>query len=248
MRLPILTLLPLVICASAAPAHEWRDDDRDPGITGTADGNGMSWSAHGFDEVGLGGGASVDVRVGPAWSVRATGPAAAIAQMRVRLRGDSLVIDPRPPYREGRAEMQRQVHFTVTLPKLEDVSVGGSGKVTVDRVDGARLSVSVGGSGTLSIGRVAVDSAAVSIGGSGNVTTAGTARDLTVNIGGSGSFEAPGLRSAAATVSTAGSGSVHTIVDGHAVVSTVGHARVDLGATAHCQVSRMGSSEVRCGG
>jgi hypothetical protein len=248
MRLILLTLLPLSLCAGAAPARDWGDDDRDPGIAGVADGTATRWAARGFDDVAFGGEAQFTVRVGPAWSVSATGPAAAIAAMRVRLRGDSLVIGPRPPYREDSAGLQHQVHFTVTLPRLEKVALGGAGRATVDRVEGDALSVAVGGSGSLTLDRVAVGSAAVSIGGAGRVSAAGTARDLTVNIGGSGSFDSPALRAQTATVSTAGSGTVRTNVDGHAMVSAVGHARVDLGAKAHCQVSRLGSSEVHCGG
>ena len=248
MRPSFLILSSLALCAATAcaAANEW-NQDRGPGMTGVRDGDTTVYPAQGFDEVAFGGAATADVRVGPSWSVRATGPAEALAEMRVRVEGDKLIIDNRQPYREGRSELQRQVHFAITLPRLDEVALGGSGKMTVDQVDGARLGVAVGGSGSLSIGRLAVDSAAVSIGGSGSVTTTGTARALTVNIGGSGSFDAPGLRAQGATISTAGSGSVRTSVDGHATVSTVGSGRIDLGTGAHCQISRMGRSEVRCG-
>lgn len=233
--------------ATAASAQSWQND-RGPGIAAERRGDALTYSATGFDGVASWIAGSVEVRVGPAWSVQATGPADGFANIRVAREGHTLAIDHRYRNRDRDLNRERLVRFVVTMPRLESVALGGSGRIGVDRIKGEHLEASVGGSGNLALGTVAVGSAKVSIGGSGGVTATGSADRLVVNIGGSGSFEAPALRSRSAEVSTAGSGRVRTAVDGLAQVSTVGSGSVDLGPRARCRTARMGSAQVRCGG
>ncbi|KQT34844.1 hypothetical protein ASG29_01420 [Sphingomonas sp. Leaf412] len=244
-------LLPLTALLAAAPAAGARDRDRGPGIAGERQGDTTVYRVAGFDRLAVGGPASSDVRVGPAWSLRIDGPPEAVARLRVVVERGRLEIGPRAnDARADRAEVDadRRVRIAVTMPRLSDVALGGSGRMTVDRVTGDRFAAALGGSGALSIGRLAVGDATVSIGGSGQVSTAGEVRTLTLNLGGSGDLIAPDLRAGSATVSAAGSGSVRAQVDGEARVSLVGSASVDLGPRARCRTTRMGSGTVRCGG
>lgn len=242
-----MRLFPLLAAAlvttAAAPADQ---RDRGPGIAGERRGDAVAYRADGFTAVAFGLPGQVEVRVGPAWSVRAQGPAAAFANVRVVRNGDDLEIGHRYSGREDAAE--RQLHFVVTLPRLAAASLGGSGAMAVDRVRGTAFDASLGGSGSMTLGTIEVARATVSIGGSGNVVARGSAGSLTVNLGGSGSLRGPGLRAAGARISTAGSGSVELAVDGPAQVSTVGSGKVNLGPRARCSVTRMGSATVRCGG
>ncbi|OWK30780.1 head GIN domain-containing protein [Sphingomonas mucosissima] len=226
------------LCATAAQADE---------ITGERDGEALVYRVGGFDSVGLGIPASVDIRVGPDWSVRASGPANALAELRVERDGRSLQLRPRNGWRNTNASLARQVRVIITMPQLASASIGGSGRMAVDRVTGESLRASVGGSGSLALGTVAVDNLAVSIGGSGEVTAAGRAAQLTVKNSGSGRFAAPDLRASGATVSAAGSGQVRAVVDGPATVSLAGSGMVDLGRGAKCTVRRAGSGRVICG-
>lgn len=241
-----LSLLALPFVLTAAMAYDG-NSDRGPGVAGERQGDTTIYRATEFHNVAYGLPGQVDIRVGPAWSVRATGPAAAFANLRVAIERGTLAIEHR--YRDGKADLpiERQVHFTITVPRLTGVALGGSGGMTVDRVSGASFDAAVGGSGSLAIGDVAVDRAEVSIGGSGNVTARGSTRSLSINLGGSGSLQAPGLRAASAQVASAGSGRIEATVDGPATVSLVGSGSVDLGPTARCTVTRMGKAQVRCG-
>lgn len=227
------------VCATTAQADE---------ITGERDGEALVYRVGGFDSVGLGIPASVEIRVGPTWSVRASGPTNALAELRVEREGRSLRIRSRDGWSSDRGALARQVRVVITMPQLASASVAGSGRMMVDRVTGASLRASVGGSGSLALGSVAVDDLEVSIGGSGAVTAAGRATRLTVKNGGSGRFAAPDLRASSATVSTAGSGRVRARVDGTATVSLAGSGVVDLGQGARCTVRRVGSGKVICGG
>lgn len=240
MRYLTLLLLPL---AAGAPAQ-----DRGPGIAPVRQGDRLVYPASGFTGVGFGLAARVEVRTGGAFSVTATGPAAAFANVRVVRREGSLDIGRRRMGERGNEALERQIVFRVTMPRIEDAALGGSGRMVIDRAAGDVFEASVGGSGGIQVGALAVNRARVNVGGSGSFAAASTARTLQVNMGGSGSVDAPGLRASQATVSSAGSGSVRATVQGPATVSLVGSGGVDLGPAARCNVTRMGSGRVRCGG
>jgi hypothetical protein len=243
MRLLPLFALPLI--ATAAMAAD--SYDRGPGLPGDRQGDATAYRVADFDKVGFGLAGEIDVRVGPAWSVRATGPAAALANLRVTRDDGSLKIERRFNDRDSERKLERQVRFVVTLPRLSGVGLGGSGRMTVDRVQGGAFDAALGGSGNMTLGSIKVDRADISIGGSGNIAAAGSARSLKVSLGGSGNLQAVGLRATSADVSAAGSGGIRATVDGSAQVSVVGSGTVDLGRGARCTVTRMGSAKVRCG-
>lgn len=244
MRLLPLLALPFLVTAAMASDGA---NDRGPGLPGDRQGDTTSYRVADFDKVTFGLAGDVDVRVGPAWSVRATGPAAAFADVRIVRENGTLEIAHRYRNRETDRDLERQVHFVVTLPRVAGVVLGGSGRMSLDQVRGSAFDAMVGGSGSLSLGTIEVERANVAIGGSGRITARGSARSLLVSVGGSGSLQAPDLRASTARVSTAGSGTVRATVDGPANVSTVGSGGIDLGPNARCTVTRIGKAQVRCG-
>ncbi len=243
MRCFALLLIPIAAVSSAA-----YDDDRGPGIVGQRQGNNIVYPVSRFDSVGLGSAANVAVRIGPTWSVRATGPATAFADFRIERDRDSIEIGRRYRHRRPNIALERQIRVYVTMPRITDAAVGGEGTMAVDRVTGDKFEAAVGGSGNLAIGALDTRQARVSIGGSGGVTARGRVAALTVSIGGSGRFNAPALHAARATISIGGSGSVRASVEGPAQVSMAGGGDVDLGPAARCTTSRIGGGRVRCGG
>jgi hypothetical protein len=241
----LLSLLALPLIATVAIAADTAD--RGPGLPGERQGDATAYRVADFDKVGFGLAGEIDVRVGPAWSVRATGPAEAFANLRVTRDNGSLHIMRRFDDLDRDRQLERQVRFVVTLPRLSSVGLGGSGRMTVDRVQGGTFEAALGGSGNMALGSLQVDRAEISLGGSGSITAAGSARSLKVSMGGSGSLLAAGLRASSADVSAAGSGGIRATVDGPAQVSVVGSGTIDLGRGARCSVSRMGKAQVRCG-
>ncbi|QKR98882.1 DUF2807 domain-containing protein [Sphingomonas sp. CL5.1] len=244
---PVLLALPLAAIAATAGAASW-DSDRGPGIAPRRDGGALVYPVDGFSSIGLALPARVDVRVGPAFSVRATGPAQAFADVRVTRKGDSLQIEQRYPGHARDERALRAVRFVVTMPRIRSASIASSGGIDVDRVAGDRFDGAIGGSGSLTLGNVAVERLSGSIGGSGSIIASGDARQLTVNLGGSGRFSGERLHARAADISIAGSGGVRARVDGDARVSIAGSGDADLGPRARCAVSRVGSGKALCGG
>lgn len=220
-------------------------DDDGPGVAASGGGTTRSYAVGDFTGVELKGADDVDVRVGTAFSVRAEGPSKELDTLRIVKDGDTLDIGRRSGASFGRSD---PVKVFVTLPRLAKAGVGGSGMMTVDRVEGTNFAGSVGGSGNLSIAAMTVDAADLSIAGSGGLMAVGTATALTVNIAGSGDLTAPQLVARRAQVSIAGSGDARAVVDGPAKVNILGSGDVDLGPKAKCEVSKMGSGSVSCGG
>lgn len=202
-----------------------------------------AYAVSGFTGVELAGPDDVRVTVGPAFSVRAAGPSDVLDRLDVAVQGDRLRVR-----RTGRSVGRQGASVFVTLPVLRSASLGGSGDLNVDRVEGGELSAAVGGSGDLTVGRLAVDRMMGSVAGSGTLSLAGTARDLELSVAGSGGVAAGDLVAERATVSVMGSGDVRATVRGSATVSVIGSGDVDLGPAARCQVAKAGSGSVRCGG
>ncbi|QDZ08548.1 DUF2807 domain-containing protein [Sphingomonas panacisoli] len=247
----LIPLLGLSLIATAAIASDTYDRDRGPGLPGERQGDATAYRVADFDKVGFGLAGEIEVRVGPTWSVRATGPAAAFANLRVARENGSLQIgrryQGRDDERESERDLERQIHFVVTLPRLSGVALSGAGRMTVDRVQGGTFDAALGGSGSMTLGGLQVDRAEIALGGSGNITAAGSANSLKISMGGSGNVQAAGLRAASANISSAGSGDIRATVNGPAHVSVVGSGTVDLGGGAQCNVTRMGKAQVRCG-
>ncbi|MCP3734156.1 DUF2807 domain-containing protein [Sphingomonas sp. RP10(2022)] len=229
--------------ASLAACSIGHDDG--PGVAPTGSGPTRSYAVDGFSKIDLGGGDDVDVRAGTAFSVRAEGPAEELDRLRIARDGDTLEIGrKRQAFGWG---SRGKVKVYVTLPRLTEANIAGSGTMAVDRIEGGAFEGNIAGSGDLNIAALGVDEAKVSIAGSGNVRAGGAVKRLEVNVAGSGSLDAAGLRAERAEVSVAGSGDVRAAVTGEAKVELMGSGDVDLGAEARCSVSKMGSGSVRCG-
>lgn len=218
-------------------------DDNTPGIVGTGTGNSRSYAATGFTQVSLAGPDTLDVRVGPTFSVRAEGSGEVLGALRIRRDGDDLVVDRQP----GIDITRESARVFVTLPALREASLAGSGTMTVDRVSGERFDVNAAGSGNVRIGTLATQRTDLNLAGSSSVTAAGSGGALHIAIAGSGSVAAPQLTATRANISIAGSGSVRAVVNGEASVQIMGSGDVNLGPQAHCAVTRMGSGDVTCG-
>lgn len=240
MRAPACLLF---LAAAAVPVAGAQAQE----IAPRQDGDTALYRVEGFDSVSLGTAATVDVRVGPSWSVRASGPAEELARLRVAREGRALELRMRDGWRGGWSRSTRAVRIAITMPRITAASVSGSGRMAVDKATGEGFRAAVSGSGELALGAVRVSSLDVAISGSGNIAAAGRATQLNVRSSGSGGLLAPELRADGAAVSVAGSGRVRASVEGAATVSIAGSGSVNLGERARCTVRRAGSGRATCG-
>lgn len=248
MRLfALIIALPLAITPLAACSIEGSGSDSTPGLPASGTGTTRTFAAADFTAVELRGSDDVDVRIGAAFSVRAEGPAAELDKLKIERDGDTLKVGRigRKGYNWSDGKSKVTVH--VTMPRIAEASLAGSGNLTVDRVEGQDFEGELAGSGNLTIGTIAVQKAKFEVAGSGNAKVAGTAKQFEASIAGSGNVDAAGLKAEGAEVSIAGSGSVHADVTGPAEVDLMGSGDVDLGKGAKCTTSKMGSGDVTCG-
>ncbi|MGA1798346.1 head GIN domain-containing protein [Sphingomonas sp. 4RDLI-65] len=235
-------IIPLAACS-----FSWNGDDEGSGAAASGSGTTRTYQVAGFNGIDLRGSDDVDVRVGTGFSIRAEGPSEQLDRLRIDRDGDTLDIGRKNGTNFGWSKGAK-VKVYVTLPRLTEANVSGSGNMAVDRVEGGGFKGGIAGSGNLDIAAIQVDDAQFSIAGSGTARASGTARDLKVEIAGSGDVDGSKLQAQSAKIEIAGSGSVRAIVNGPASVDMMGSGDVDLGPNSRCKTSKMGSGKVRCGG
>ncbi len=242
---PLLaTLAGLFVLAIPTAACSFESDAKGQEVSAQGAGNARSYATRGFTAVSSSGSDPVDIRVGGDFSVRAEGAPSDLDQLRIARDGDTLLIGIKKGMHWG---SRRDVRILVTLPRLAEAGLAGSGQMRIDRIDGARFKGGIAGSGDMSIGTMRVEQAELGVAGSGSVNASGMVGALKIGIAGSGDIRANGLHARQAEVGIAGSGRVAVQVDGAAKVSLGGSGDVDLGPNSVCTVHKGGSGTVRCG-
>ena len=205
-----------------------------------------SFEVGAFQSVALQGPHNVVVTVGGAPSVRAEGDSAALDMLDIRVEDGRLIIGTRRGWSWRGSGGEVIVH--VTAPAIQEASIGGSGDMRIDRVQGDRFEASIGGSGDMEIGALQAQAAEFSIAGSGGIRAAGSAEAADISIAGSGDMALGGLQTRRAHVSVMGSGNISVQASEAVDGSIMGSGDVNVRGQARCTVSRMGSGSVNCSG
>lgn len=238
------SLLAIVVLAIPTAACSFESDARGQDIPAQGTGTARSYAVRDFTGVEATGSDPVDIRVGRDFSVRAEGPAAELDQLRIARDGQKLVIGMKKGVHWGK---HSGVRVLVTLPRLAEAGLGGSGRLTIDRVEGPGFKAGVAGSGDLVIGAMRVGQAELGIAGSGSIAASGSVDALKIGVAGSGSLNGRDLHAKSAKVGISGSGNVTVQVDGPAEVGLSGSGSADLGPRSICKVGKAGSGSARCG-
>ena len=142
-------------------------------------------SSTSFTEIRIEGSMNVNVKQGDSVKIVARDYANLLPYLETRVSGNTLVI----AYRDNTWLNNTQGEVTVTMPKLTNVELSGSGDV-----------------GT--IGAFNFTDLGLSISGSGNFSFSGSAKNLNAKISGSGNVRAFDMPTENATVKISGSGNV----------------------------------------
>lgn len=237
--IPLIATLALAACTFVADAQEGGRSGRSAQRT---------FDVGAFDAVSLAGAYDVEVRVGPAASVRAEGDEDELDRMEVIVRDGELRIGRRRGDRRGfswRGD-HGPVTVYVTVPTLRAASIAGAGDMSIDRVEGGAFAAQIAGAGDMRIASLRVERANFEIAGSGDLYAAGTAGEAKVSVAGSGDVDIGALESRDARIAIVGSGDVRTRALRTAQVSIMGSGDVTVRGPAKCSVSKLGSGEVRC--
>ena len=204
-----------------------------------------NYSITGFDRIRVDGPYKVTLKTHVAPFARATGTAASLDGVSVKVEGRTLVI------REGSGgwggypgEGRGPVTIEVGTHDLSAIYINGAGALDVDRVKGLSFEVSIQGSGIARIDEVDVDQMKVGVSGAGTTRLAGRAAKLTATVRGTSTFEGDGLRVTDAVIGAEGPSVVRAQVTNSAKVDASGLVSVALTGNPACTVKARGSANV----
>lgn len=222
----------ILLAASAAVASPSAAATRNFGITG-------------FDKIRVEGPYKVRLTNGVAPFARATGGAAALDRVTVSVQGSTLVVQQdRSGWSGYPGQDVGPVEIEVGTHELGAAYLNGSGVLAIDKVKGLLFNLSVQGSGVVSIGQADIDQLTVAVGGSGGATLAGRAGKTTAIIRGMSSLDAAQLNSKDATIAVDGAGTVKAAVSNSAKIEGGGPATIALSGSPSCTVRVNGSATI----
>src|SRR5918993_153326 len=228
-RLPILALLLLASLPATAAAPTTQ----------------RNFSVTGFDRIRVDGPYKVTLKTNVAPYARASGTTASLNGVSIKVEGRTLVI------RQGSGgwggypgEGRGPVTIEAGTHDLSAIYINGPGALDVDRVKGLKFEVSIQGSGSVSIGQVDVDQLTAGIAGAATTRLAGRAAKLTATIRGTSTFAADGLKVADAVIGAEGPSMIQAQVTNSAKVDASGLASITLAGSPACTVKARGSATV----
>jgi len=157
-----------------------------------------------FTKISLEGSMDVEVKVGPAQSVKVIADSNIIDNLRTRVRGDELEID----LDHGSYRNIKKMLVIITVPMLEETDLKGSGDMRIEGINQETFKAGLRGSGDVIVADAQVENMRIDLKGSGDVKVDGTCGDIRINLQGSGDVRAKKMKCKSADVSLRGSGDV----------------------------------------
>ena len=225
---PLAVLLAVPLALAAAPSSA-ASASRNFGVSG-------------FDQIRVTGPYLVSVMTGVAPYARASGSAAGIDKVAIRVEGTTLIIGE--DHSNSSGQNDGPVTITVGTHELSRASVNGVGSIAIDRARGLSFGLLVAGAGQGTIASVDVDQLRLAMVGSGSVKLAGRAPMLTAVIQGAGTLEASGLSVKDLTVTAQGPAVIAVTATNTAKVTVGGTSTVTLSGSPSCTLKTVGSASV----
>ncbi|WP_298401755.1 head GIN domain-containing protein [Sphingobium sp.] len=191
---------------------------------------------------------NVAVTIGSAFSVRADGDAQAVADLDIKVKGETLVIGRKSKgdWNWGRKNGDKGATVHVTMPAIRSADLTGAGDFDLDKAEGDSLSLSLTGAGDFRIGAVKLKSLSTDITGAGSVKIVGAADEATLSITGAGDIDAEALKVGRAKIDILGAGDIDIASDGQVAISIMGPGDVTVKGKAQCTTKGVGPGEARC--
>lgn len=203
-----------------------------------------------FERVRVDGPFRVEIKTGGPPRATAEGEQTALGGVSIIVEGDILIVRRGEPGAATpttpRASSTRLPMITLSTPVLRAANVNAGGTVRIDAMRGSRIDLSVNGSGSLSVARIDAELAITTITGAGAITLAGKASSARFLVSGPGSVAADGLIADALFVRSDGSGEVAVAARYTADITTTGVGSVRVAGHPRCTVRSTGGGAVSC--
>jgi hypothetical protein len=201
-----------------------------------------------FDRVQIEGPFEVILATGASSRVHASGSAQALERLNVEVEGRTLRISVnRSAWGGYPGQTPGPVRIEAATQDLVRAAVLGSGSLAIDKARGLRLDLSVGGSGRLTVRAVDADQLVVGLLGAGRIGLGGHAKQLRATIHGSGDLDAPALSAEDVQLTADTAGTITLGPARSAKVLATGQGDVTIGGDPACTVENKGAGQVRCG-
>jgi hypothetical protein len=162
-----------------------------------------------FNRVSLAGIGDVYLAQGPVESVRIEAEDNLIPYFDTSVLGSTLKIGIKDQYMGVSLLPTRPVKFYVTLPRIEAVTLAGSGNIFAGKIQAGGFAIALLGSGNISTDTLTATNLDMHLSGSGNINLGSvSASRVTANIAGSGNIQVETLAADTLSTKTAGSGNI----------------------------------------
>lgn len=198
-----------------------------------------------FDRIRVDGPYKVVLKVGVAPFARASGGQAALDEVAIDVQGRTLVVHPnRSSWGGFPGESRGPVEIHIGTHELGQAWLNGSGSLQIDRVRGLSFDLSVQGSGAVTIDQAEVDQLRVSVGGTAAAILAGKAGKASVTVRGMSSFDGTRLAAKDAAITADGPATIKADVANSATIEGYGPATITLTGAPACTSRLKGSASV----
>jgi hypothetical protein len=218
-------------------------------LTGAAHAADRAYTLTDFERIRIVGPFIVEVETGKGVSVRASGSTAALDRVDAQVQGRQLTIRINKSTWGGWSNQTppAPARIRITVPQLNSVGLQGDGTLTINRMEGQRLTVALDGSGSVSVGALDTDRLDASAFGSGTMTIAGRAATANLLARGSGTIDAAKLATRNGNYLWQSAGQLTAQASQTAKVTATGPGNVVVSGAAACTVNAVGAGTVRCG-
>lgn len=198
-----------------------------------------------FEKVSVNGPFKVHLTTGVAPYATATGSPAAIDQIVIEMRGDTLVVRKAADSWGGYpGEDPGPVEISLGTHDLAAASLNGSGAIAIDKVKGLSFDLAVQGSGAAAVDQADVDQLKIAVTGTASATLAGRAGKMTAVVRGVSSLDASALQSKDAAIGAEGTATIAADVSNSASIDGTGAVTVRLTGAPACKLRVGGSASV----
>lgn len=202
-----------------------------------------------FDRIQVEGPYEVTLVAGGASTARGTGSEAGLERVTVEVQSGLLRVHPnRSAWGGYPGANAGPVRIAVSTRDLRAATVIGGATLSIDRLRGLRADVSLSGSGRIEIRRVDADVLNIGVIGSGKIAASGSAKQVRATVQGSADLAASGLTADDLVLNSETAGTVAIAARRTAKVKSGGSGSVEVGGSPACTVTATGAGQVRCAG
>jgi len=205
-----------------------------------------------FDAVRVDGAVRVTIATGGNPAAIASGDAATLDALDVRVQGGTLYV--RQQRRTALSEARRTAPGPQPLPELRiaarnvaRLALVGSGEASLDRLTGNAASVTLDGPGSVAVGAIDAARLQINLNGGGTMRLAGRAGDTVAVVRGDGALAAAGLVAGRPNVVAEGFVTLTLGAEGPARLTAHGDALVVIQGAERCRIVETGNNRIACG-